>query len=145
MGTMENFVRFEVTNLCAVYCLLREGEVVYVGQSTNIHARISRHWQNMQRIRAGKKPYARNSIAPIFFDCAMVKYVAKDALDREEFALIQAYLPMHNKLLRRPLRAPEVDLTTITAVLELVRRKRGPVVVDGGFRKRSITRARYAA
>lgn len=127
---MEDVQRFPVgfvamanaTRPYAVYCLLREQRVVYVGKSTNIYNRIGRHWQNLARMRRGKAPYATDTIAPIVFDSVVVKFVDRDDLDREELALIQRYLPQHNTRLKRPV--PAYDFSAVPAVAEIINRVR---------------------
>lgn len=117
----------------AVYCLLRAGRVVYVGKSTNVYSRIARHWQNHQRVKQGKPPYDHNTIKMVNFDSVIVKFVPREVLDREEFALIERYMPQHNILLKRTI--SRIDVTKIPTVAEILARskeRRRPT----GFTKR---------
>lgn len=127
--TMENSVFIpgfcglpSVMQPTAVYALLRAGKVVYVGKSTNVYARVARHWQNLMRIRAGKPAYDDNTIRAVHFDSVMVKFCAKADLDTEEFALIQRYMPQHNIMLKRV--ASKIDVAKIPTVAEIFARAR---------------------
>lgn len=128
LNRMEKFVQFqEVLHPSGVYVLLRSGVVVYVGKSLNLFARLSKHYTNLQRKRAGKPPY-NNAAGPVIdFDDVMVKFCPVDVLDREEVALILQHRPVHNtqhNILTR-------DLMHIPAFQELLRKgrlKEGPTI-----------------
>jgi hypothetical protein len=89
--------------VCGVYLLLREGKVVYAGQSLNVFTRIGQHHQLMVRMRKGLKVQA-NAMKPeayVAFDEVRIKQCAKRDLDKEEIILIQRYMPQHNTLMKR--------------------------------------------
>lgn len=104
MEQIENFLVVSVRDgVCGVYLLLREGKVVYAGQSVNIFARIGVHHQTMVRMRKGLKvsPNVMKAEAFVAFDEVRIKQCAKRDLDKEEIRLIQQYLPHHNTLMKR--------------------------------------------
>jgi hypothetical protein len=88
------------TSACAVYALCCAGEVVYVGQSISIYARIATHANNYRRWRTGKRLYSGFEFA-VQFDEVWVKYCAERELDQLEFQMIQKYQPKYNIALRR--------------------------------------------
>lgn len=132
---VEEFVAFELKHgVCAVYLLLHKGKVVYAGQSTNVFARIGVHHQNMQRKRRGLGPYLNNQ-SNVFgeaFDEVRIKPCAKKDLDREEIALIQAHLPEHNTLMKRP--PVKVDLSMMPGFQHLLKAKRK----EQGIKRRKL-------
>lgn len=103
-----------------VYCLCLNGEVVYVGKSTNVYARISRHGQNLRRARSGKRPYGADTIAFVEFDSVMVKFCPVEQLNLEEIELIQRLNPKHNRQLNRPIAS--LDVLAIPAIREILSR-----------------------
>lgn len=133
---MEDFVRIrEVVTPVGVYCLYWQGTVVYVGKSTNIMARLGKHYVKMQRHLKGLPPYEQNEAAPIVFDDVWVKWVPVDILDREEIRLIQRYQPRYNVLLNRP----KVDLSHIPAFRELLAKaRRQPTILRRLPRRTSL-------
>lgn len=114
---MENYVQLrEVLHPSGVYMLLRQGKVVYVGKSTNIFARLSRHYTNLQRKRRGLPAYDNRAGPVIEFDDVQARFLPVDELDREEVKLILLHLPefnMHHNY------APK-DFTRIPAFQELL-------------------------
>jgi len=120
---MEKFVHFrEVLTPSGVYCLLYDGEVVYVGKSKNIFHRLSSHYTNLVRVRKGKPPYHNKAASEVVvFDDVWVKYCARDALDAEEAKLIQQHLPKYNTHHV----VPRYDLRNVPAFQELLKRARG--------------------
>lgn len=124
---MDEFVRFDLRfGVCGVYLLLRKGEVVYAGQSTNLFARIGVHYQTMRRKQRGLHAYisANDPIRsnPLVFDEVRLKPCAKAELDREEMALIQSHMPKHNTLMKRP--PVKIDLTLMPGFQLLLNAKR---------------------
>jgi hypothetical protein len=67
-------------SLVGVYFLIEEGQVVYVGQSTDMLRRISRHRDN-----------------DILFDSFTVIFCSKDKIDEIESMYIDAFLPKYNR------------------------------------------------
>jgi uncharacterized UPF0146 family protein len=68
---------------CGIYFLIDEGEVVYVGQSTNIHARIFQHIESVE------KRFTHFASIP----------VDQDKLCKMELKMYEKYKPIYN---RRP-------------------------------------------
>ena len=73
-------IREEFESLCGIYFLLKNKEVVYVGQTTNFHQRIGAHKE---------KDY----------DSYCFVKVEKNKLDKAEIENIMLYKPIYNKQL----------------------------------------------
>lgn len=73
-------VREDFESLCGIYFLLKNKEVVYVGQTTNFHQRIGAHKD---------KDY----------DSYCFIKVEKEDLDKKEVGNIMFYQPKYNKAL----------------------------------------------
>ena len=69
----------EVPDVCGVYFLIRDGEVVYVGKSRNVLQRLTKHRRNGKR-----------------FDAYNVYHCAPENLDRYERLYITALMPVEN-------------------------------------------------
>jgi len=84
---------------CGVYVLLREGVVVYVGQSKKMLGRVSAHKSNW-----GKKTPAwlPASCRGILFDQVWVRPCRVEDLDAVERELINLYKPKYNLQLKTP-------------------------------------------
>lgn len=141
---------------CAVYLLLRKGEVVYAGQSKNVFSRIANHWQNLQKRRKGKKVYTNSgvteAIVPIF-DQVRIFPCAKKDLDKEELLLIQKHKPRYNtymvreevkpvlpKLLEQPFMQELIAATHERVMAQKSKYRKVPVsnnwkTVNRGFRR----------
>ena len=88
---------------CGVYALLRDGKVVYVGQSLNVFARVATHWNNLRRALRGKRVSSGTwQDVVVNFNEVRFKRCAEGDLDAEELKLIQRYIPQHNHLMKRP-------------------------------------------
>ena len=88
----------------AVYVLLWEGRVVYVGQSKNVYARVATHYQAVVRARKGLRQAANYTGPAAFrFDKVMIRWCPKRDLDRLETELIDRFRPEHNVIVRRVL------------------------------------------
>src|SRR5215469_1158054 len=128
VGMMDDFARIALggpMGSVGVYLLLRQGEVVYVGQSVNVLARVNAHWNNLQRVRKGKKPYHTGggyewTVVP--FDEVRIKRCLPCDLDREELALIQRYLPKKNTLLNRPEKPMEKNIRDLPCIQALFKK-----------------------
>lgn len=120
-----------------VYMLLWRGQVVYVGQSIQMWARVNSHWNNLVRVRKGKRPYGNNLTAAlqIEFDEVKLVYCPKQNLDAMEQSLIQKYLPKHNTNLKREPAPSEMAKSEV--MLELFKKRMG----DKGPEKYSYDRA----
>lgn len=99
----------------AVYLLVREGRVVYVGKSTNVYCRISGYYQDRQRLAKGLESRSGHKVIP--FDRVFVKFVPVHRLDAEEVELIQRFQPEHNVRLNRP----KFDPTMFPSLMAFVR------------------------
>lgn len=94
----------------AVYVLVWGERIVYVGQSTNVFARICSHRNRLLRYRKGKLGHNRPDWdRVIHFDRVWVKFCAQDELDGLELAFIRKYRPEVNVLLRRE-EIPECEI-----------------------------------
>lgn len=98
---LEGFVNVSVLMKPGVYALLREGVVVYIGQSKKPLSRIEAHrslWGRTQRNRApGWLP-----IKAILFDEVHVLPCPVEKLDEIERALIDLYKPRFNRNHKTP-------------------------------------------
>ncbi len=108
---------------CGVYLLLRQGEVVYAGQSVNVFGRLMSHWNALCRARLGKQAAMfRTWEEPVIdFDAVRIKRCAKSMLDREELALIQRFRPKHNVLLNREPSPIDAELAVLPCIQALVK------------------------
>src|SRR5882757_6894980 len=98
---LEGFVNTSVLLKPGVYALLREGVVVYIGQSKKPLSRIEAHrslWGRTQRNKApGWLP-----IKAILFDEVHVLPCRVEDLDLVERAMIDLYKPKYNMKLKSP-------------------------------------------
>jgi excinuclease UvrABC nuclease subunit len=74
-----------------VYVLLSRGEVVYVGQSVKLYARLATHI-----VRRGKDRGKRSRVPSIRFDQIWVRHCEVEELDEVEADLIERYRPEYN-------------------------------------------------
>lgn len=99
---LEGFVDTSVLLKPGIYALLREGVVVYIGQSKKPLSRIEAHrslWGRTQR--QGKTP-GWLPIKAILFDEVHVLPCPMEKLDELERALIDLYKPKFNIKLKTP-------------------------------------------
>lgn len=99
---LEGFVDTSVLLKPGIYALLREGVVVYIGQSKKPLSRIEAHrslWGRTQR--QGKTP-GWLPIKAILFDEVHVLPCPVEKLDELERALIDLYKPKFNIKLKSP-------------------------------------------
>src|SRR5215469_4739254 len=128
VGMMDDFARIALggpMGSVGVYLLLRQGEVVYVGQSVNVLARVNAHWNNLQRVRKGKRPYrsgATYEAVPVEFDEIRIKRCFPSELDKEELALIQRYLPEKNVRMVRPEKPMEKNIRDLPCIQALFKK-----------------------
>jgi excinuclease UvrABC nuclease subunit len=105
-GTMENYVVLEgfinVSAIlrCGVYALVREGTVVYIGQSKKMLARVEAHRSNWGR--KSVPAWMPQSLRGILFDEVHVMPCRVEDLDKLERALIDLYKPRYNIKLKAP-------------------------------------------
>ena len=98
---LEGFVDVSASLKPGVYALVREGVVVYVGQSKRPLSRIEAHrslWGRRQRSPAPDWL----PIKAIHFDEAHILPCRVEDLDRLERALIDLYKPKYNVKLKSP-------------------------------------------
>ena len=86
-----------------IYLLVKEGVVVYVGKSENVFSRVSVHWEQLRRAKAGLTVSWRNLAKKklIEFDEVELIPLPIGNLDKEEERLIQVYRPEHNVFLKK--------------------------------------------
>ena len=97
---LEGFIDVSAILRCGIYALVREGVVVYVGQSKKMLGRIAAHKSNW-----GKKSmpaWMPVSLRGVLFDSAYVLPCRVEDLDRLERALIDLYKPKYNINLKTP-------------------------------------------
>ena len=85
---------------CGIYALIREGVVVYVGQSKKMLARVSAHKSNWGR--KAMPAWMPASLRGVLFDEVHVLPCRVEDLDRLERALIDLYKPKYNIQLKQP-------------------------------------------
>ena len=68
--------------VCGVYLLMRDGAVVYIGQSKNVYSRIASHMK----------------AASFEFDAFEIEVCAPEELLTEEARLIDKHMPRENKM-----------------------------------------------
>lgn len=97
---LEGFI--EVTPILkpSVYALLRDGVVVYIGQSKKPLARIEAHRSNWGR--KATPSWMPASLRGVLFDQVYVLPTRVEDLDRLEKAMIELYKPRYNIRLKSP-------------------------------------------
>jgi hypothetical protein len=100
-----------------VYALMRGPEVLYIGYSKSIYARISNH-RNAQR--RGDKPYQHVTggdlrIRPMPFDRVLVKWCSMLEAKILEVELIHRYRPPFNRKVVEPLRDRGINLEELAS------------------------------
>lgn len=89
---LEGFVDVTAILQSGVYALVLRGEVVYVGQSRVMLARVGNH-----RTALGRKKLSGRTRG-VVFDSVWVMPVHPDRLDEIEYEMIQRYRPRWNKI-----------------------------------------------
>jgi hypothetical protein len=107
---LDGFVDVSVVLMPGVYALVRDGIVVYVGQSRRPLARISAHKSNWGR--KGLPAWMPVSLRGVLFDEVHVLPCRLEELDRVEAAMIELYKPRYNIRVKSP--AP-VEFTHLLA------------------------------
>ena len=112
-----------------VYLLLAKGVVLYVGQSINVHQRLSAHYNAKQRgyrkkLFIGQREYGAGDTRALSipYDQVLVKWLPKPELDRVEIQLINRYKPKFNIDVRGPLPQVRIDLADIMMAVEWKRK-----------------------
>jgi excinuclease UvrABC nuclease subunit len=106
---LEGFFDVSAILRCGIYALVREGAIVYIGQSRKPLGRIAAH-----RSQWGRKSQAPAwlPIKGILFDEIHVLPCRVEDLDRLERALIDLYKPRYNIKLKAP--TPTTTPLTVT-------------------------------
>lgn len=97
---LEGFINVSAILRCGIYALVREGVVVYVGQSKKMLARVSAHKSNWGR--KAMPAWMPASLRGVLFDEVHVLPCRVEDLDRLERALIDLYKPKYNIALKAP-------------------------------------------
>lgn len=97
---LEGFVN--VTAICSagVYALIRDGVVVYIGQSRRMLSRVSAHKSNWGRKRL--PAWMPASVRGVLFDEVWVLPCRVEDLDAVEASMIQLYKPRYNIRIKTP-------------------------------------------
>ena len=107
---LEGFVNVSSILRAGVYALVRDGVVVYVGQSKKMLARISAHKSNWGR--KAQPAWMPASLRGVLFDEAYVLPCRVEDLDELEAAMIDLYKPRYNIKLKSP--TPTTTELTLT-------------------------------
>ena len=97
---LEGFINVSAILRCGVYALVREGAIVYIGQSRKMLGRISAHKSNWGR--KSMPAWMPVSLRGVLFDEVHVLPCRVEDLDRLERALIDLYKPRYNIALKQP-------------------------------------------
>lgn len=117
---LEGFVDVSVMLKPGVYALIKDGVVVYIGQSKKPLSRVEAH----RSLWGRKKAPGWLPIRAILFDEAHVLPCRVEQLDEVERALIDLYKPKFNVKLKSPLpTACEFNLTTALGVCVTINSK----------------------
>lgn len=108
---LEGFI--EVTPILrpGVYALVRNGSVVYVGQSKKMIARVEAHRSNWGRKRV--PAWMPVSLRGVLFDQVFVMPCRVEDLDHIERQMIEFYKPKYNIAIKSPTPVP-LEITTPT-------------------------------
>ncbi len=107
---LDGFIEVSAILRCGVYALVREGVVVYIGQSKKMLQRISAHKSNWGR--KAQPAWMPASLRGVLFDEVHVLPCRVEDLNRIEAAMIDLYKPRYNIKLKSP--------TSTTTMLDLV-------------------------
>lgn len=91
---LEGFIDVSAILRCGIYALIRDGAVVYVGQSKKMLSRVSAHKSNWGR--KATPVWMPASLRGVLFDEVHVLPCRVEDLDRLERALINLYKPKYN-------------------------------------------------
>ncbi len=122
---LAGFVEVSAILRCGVYALLRDGVVVYIGQSKKMLARIEAHRSNWGR--KSTPAWMPASLRGVLFDQVYVLPCRVEDLDQLERAMIDLYKPKYNIKLKAP--GPTslpLTLTIGTATIPFNHRPAGP-------------------
>ncbi len=97
---LEGFIDVTPILRCGVYALVRDGVVVYVGQSKKMLSRVEAHRSNWGR--KSTPSWMPASFRGVLFDQVFVMPCRVEDLDRLERAMIDLYSPKYNIKLKPP-------------------------------------------
>jgi hypothetical protein len=97
---LEGFINVSAILRCGVYALVREGVVVYVGQSKKMLGRVAAHKSNWGR--KSMPAWMPASLRGVLFDEVHVLPCKVEQLDQLEKAIIDLYKPKYNIALKSP-------------------------------------------
>jgi hypothetical protein len=112
---LEGFVDTSVLLKPGVYALVRDGTIVYIGQSRKPLQRIEAHrsmWGRKQKAPA----WLTDMVKGMLFDAVHVLPCRIEDLDRVERALIEMYRPVYNVKLKPP--TPVVDIPSAVVITQ---------------------------
>ena len=101
---LDGFVNVSTVLMPGVYALVRNGVVVYVGQSKRPLARISAHKSNWGR--KAMPAWMPASLRGVLFDEVHILPCLIEDLDRVEAAMIELYKPRYNIRIKSPAPVP---------------------------------------
>jgi hypothetical protein len=128
---LEGFVNVSTLLKPGVYALLKDGVVVYIGQSVRPLARVEAH----RSLWGRKKAPGWLPIRGILFDEVHVLPCRVEQLDEAERTLIDLYKPKFNVKLKAPgCSTSEFNLTTATGICVAINAK--APAQRGGFVRR---------
>lgn len=103
-----------------IYVLLREGKVVYVGQSRNVYTRLGQHYVSKAKTRSRSMHFAPSDPRglPIKFDQVMMLFCEREKLNLLEAELIRRYKPKYNSQVGRT-NLPDVEIDVVALAQEV--------------------------
>lgn len=102
---LEGFVDVTAILRCGVYALLRQGTVVYIGQSRKPLTRIEAH-RSMWGRRQAAPAWLQGMVKGMVFDEVHVLPCRVEDLNEVERAMIELYRPVYNVKLKPPTPLP---------------------------------------
>ncbi len=109
----EGFVRLPWRkSLVAVYCLLEEGEVVYVGQTKSLYNRLTQHYWAIER-RSRKVRFPNLDYETFEFDEVWFRWTTMREIDRLEREFIHRFKPKHNRQMYTELPKAPIDIVAL--------------------------------
>lgn len=118
MGTAEEegFIDISFILHCAVYALLQNGKVVYVGQTKQPLTRLYAHANARGKLEPWKAGYRTRKVGFKFDSMWVMPCLLRD-LDRLEMEQIEKYQPKHNVRGKKP--NPPLDLSLLMASIRV--------------------------
>lgn len=118
---LEGFIEVSPVLRSGVYVLIAKGEVIYVGKSKAMIARISTHRRAWIDKRQGRSAWITDTlnIPGLLFDEVHIRPAPLHLLDALEREMIDKYKPRYNKLLQtRGISAP-ITLNVNGAIVKI--------------------------